>query len=88
MPNESARSGAHVEIIDPTSDSGGPSSILVPSVLRINGVDMGYLTEGGPELKVGEVRIDKFEAGTISDATAITFTLLPRLVEIKHEAGA
>ncbi len=62
--------GAHVEIVEP--DHQGDS--LVPTVVRVNGTDVGTLA-----------RAPKVRAGGEGEATTVTLVLVPSRLEIKGE---
>jgi hypothetical protein len=62
--------GALVEIIDRNARSGGP---LVPTRVRVNGVDVGYT-------EAGSLRVNP---GGRSTVASVTLTLLPARIVIR-----
>lgn len=78
--------GARIEIIDPDPDA----PVLLPSRVRVNGVDVGLIAEGGVELKQGDVSVG-LEPGSWTDPTTVTLVLFASSVEIRratHEEAA
>jgi hypothetical protein len=74
--------GAHVEIIEPLKPEGSwrPEEMptIKPSIIRINGTDVGTVEKGS-------VMIDGGVSGDYSETLRVTLTLLARKVEIKAE---
>jgi hypothetical protein len=72
--------GAPVEIIEPIY-GGNPDTMpaLKPTMIRVNGVDVGMILRGSVEVRAGE------NGGSNDHPTQVTFTLLPRKLEIKAE---
>lgn len=69
------RIGALVEIIDPTGDN---EAVLLPTIVRVNGTDVGLIAEDG-----GTVN-----QGGSDEPTTVTLVLLASRVEIKSEQAA
>jgi hypothetical protein len=74
--------GAHIEIVEPLYGEGAdPENMpaIKPTLIRVNGVDVGTILRGSVEVKAGE------KGGDSDHPTQVTFTLLPRKLEIKAE---
>jgi hypothetical protein len=73
------RLGAHIEIVEPYTERGGSDvgalPCIKPTVVRVNGVDVGLIQTDGVEVSTPG---DK-------DAVTVTLTLLPRSVTIQAE---
>jgi hypothetical protein len=67
--------GAVVEIVERSADP--ENSLIIPSVVRVNGTDVGLIAEDGVQIRV-----------TGSDPVQVLLTLLPDRVEIKREETA
>lgn len=64
--------GAHIEIVDPTTTSGGP---LLPRRVLINGVDVGLVAKDGARIEVGDSQT----------VTQVVLTLYPSRLTIRSD---
>lgn len=68
----SERRGADIEILDRTT---GDADVLVPSIVRINGVEV--LIPSGAKIRIHDITDD--------EVVTVTITMFARSISIRHE---